>query len=82
MLSQVLGYPVYWEHGRFNSLVNIALTIRRRQNNHARETFLGKTVYAVVVVFIVHPKIVFLCQLCFLLPRTLRLHTQLNRWII
>ena len=82
MLGQLLGYPVYWEHGRLNTLVNIALTIRRRQNDHARETFLGETVYAVVVVFAVHPKIEFLCQLLFLLPQTPRLHTQLNGWII
>lgn len=61
MLCKLLGYPVYWKHSRFNALVNITLTIRRRQNDHARETLLGETVYAVVVVFIVHPKIVLLC---------------------
>ena len=82
MLGKLLGYPVYWEHGRLNTLVDITLTIRRRQNDHARETFLGETVYAVVVVFVIHPKIVILCQLCFSLPHRPRLHAQLNGWVI
>lgn len=82
MLGQLLGYLVYWKHGRLNTLVNITLAIRRRQNDHARETLLGETVYAVIVVFVVHPKIVFLCQLCFPLPHRPRLHTQLNGWVI
>jgi hypothetical protein len=82
MLGQLLGYPVHWEHGRLNTLVYITLAIRRRQNDNARETFLRKTVNAVVVVFVVHPKIVFLSQLCFSLPHGPRLHTQLNGWII
>jgi hypothetical protein len=82
MLSQLLGYPVNWEHGRFNTLVYITLAIRWRQHDHARETFLGEAVYAVIVIFVVHPQIVFLCQLCFTPPQSPRLHTQLNGWVI
>ena len=82
MLGQLLGHPVNWEHSRLNTLVNIALTISRRQHYHARETFLGEPVYAVVVVFVVHPKVVPLGQLCFMLPHGPRLHAKQNGWVI
>jgi len=82
MLRQLVGHHVHWEHGRLNTLVNIALAIRRRQHDHTRETFLGEPVYAVVVVFVVHPKVVSLRKLCFVLPHSPRLHTQHNGRVI
>jgi hypothetical protein len=60
MLLKSFSCNVDWKYGWFDTLVNIARAIGRRQDDHTRETVLWKAIYAIVVALVVHPEIVFL----------------------
>lgn len=82
MLSQLLRRAVENYHGRFNALIDITGSIRRRENYNARETFLGEAIYAVVIVLVEHPKLKFFNKMLPLLALLPSIHAQLDWRII
>lgn len=72
MLQELVGRNVHREYSRLDALINVTLTEGWRQYNNARETVLRETIDAIVVAFVVHPKIIFLQEVTLsftLLPR-------------
>ena len=46
------------DDSRLDALVDVALSVGRRQNDHAGRAFLGKTIYAVIVLLVEHPVVI------------------------
>ena len=81
MLFDLFGTILFskYYYSRFDALVDVSLSEGWRHDHDAGQSFLGEAIDAVVVIFVVHPKLKLFKFSLFLVHSGLQLH--FNWWI-